>query len=187
MDNWRCILISGNRPNRIPDSRKSFPRIGQIRLPLSKKFLGKITVLSFLKVPHNPDLSEEFLDNNKRFHPSVIGTILAVFMFSIASFISYIEDISYFDAFYACFITYSTIGFGDIDIYVSSLSKACTALSHQISQTWICLSFSRAQRISYRANWFNLMIYGNGVHILGYMIISAWISSILDKCGIRKF
>ncbi len=69
-------------------------------------------------MPSTPDLSEEFLDNNKRFHPSVIGVILAVFMFSIAAFIHYMEKIPYFDAFYACFITYSTIGFGDIDIYV---------------------------------------------------------------------
>ncbi len=71
-----------------------------------------------VQVPPNPDLSEEFENSNKRFHPSVIGIILAIFMFSISSFISYIEEIGYFDAFYACFITYSTIGFGDIDIYV---------------------------------------------------------------------
>ncbi len=55
---------------------------------------------------------------DKRFHPSVIGVILVVFLVSVAAFISYMEDISYFDAFYACFITYSTIGFGDIDIFV---------------------------------------------------------------------
>ena len=45
--------------------------------------------------------------------------VLLVFLLSVASFISHIENISYFDAFYACFITYSTIGFGDIDIYVN--------------------------------------------------------------------
>ena len=43
-----------------------------------------------------------------------------------------------------------------------------------------------SQRISYRANWFNLMIYGNGVHVIGYMMISAWISSILEKFAGRK-
>jgi hypothetical protein len=30
------------------------------------------------------------------------------------------------------------------------------------------------------------MIYGNGVHIIGYMIVSAWVSSILTKCGVVK-
>ncbi|XP_071749409.1 uncharacterized protein [Lepeophtheirus salmonis] len=40
------------------------------------------------------------------------------------------------------------------------------------------------KRISLRSNWFNLMIYGNCVHVVGYMIVSAWISSILDRCGI---
>ncbi len=69
--------------------------------------------------PPDPNLSEEFQDSNKRFHPSAIGSILLFFMFSVAAFIMYMENISYFDAFYACFITYSTIGFGDIDIYVS--------------------------------------------------------------------
>ena len=40
-------------------------------------------------------------------------------MLSVAFFISHMESITYFDSVYACFITYSTIGFGDIDIYVS--------------------------------------------------------------------
>ena len=95
----------------------------------------------------------EELEKDKRFHPSVIGIILIMFMCGVAGFISHMESITYFDAFYACFITYSTVGFGDIDIY----------------------------RISYRSNWFNLMIYGNGVHVVGYMLLSAWISSILEK------
>ncbi len=56
--------------------------------------------------------------SDKRFHPMVIGTILVVFLVSVAAFISYMEEISYFDSFYAAFITYSTIGFGDIDIFV---------------------------------------------------------------------
>ena len=42
-------------------------------------------------------------------------------MLSVAFFISHMESISYFDSVYACFITYSTIGFGDIDIYVSQI------------------------------------------------------------------
>jgi len=55
---------------------------------------------------------------DKRFHPSVIGAILLIFLLCTAAFISHIESITYFDSFYACFITYSTIGFGDIDIFV---------------------------------------------------------------------
>lgn len=30
------------------------------------------------------------------------------------------------------------------------------------------------------------MIYGNGVHVIGYMLLSAWISSILEKVTGRK-
>ena len=56
-----------------------------------------------------------------RFHPMIIGTILVVFLLAVSAFISYMETITYFDAFYACFITYSTIGFGDIDIYVRNI------------------------------------------------------------------
>ena len=37
------------------------------------------------------------------------------------------------------------------------------------------------QRTSYRSNWFNLMIYGNGVHIIGYMLLSAWLTTLLEK------
>ncbi|QQP56620.1 Uncharacterized protein FKW44_001342, partial [Caligus rogercresseyi] len=51
-----------------------------------------------------------------RFHPSIIGAILLIFLLSASAFISHIENISYFDSVYASFISYSTIGFGDIDI-----------------------------------------------------------------------
>ena len=63
-------------------------------------------------------LKQQYHDD-KRFHPSVIGIILIVFLFCVSVFISHMESISYFDSFYAAFITYSTIGFGDIDIFVS--------------------------------------------------------------------
>ena len=43
------------------------------------------------------------------------------------------------------------------------------------------------QRVSYRSSWLNLLIYGNFIHILGYMILSAWIASLLEKAGVRKF
>lgn len=68
------------------------------------------------------NITQEFLAD-KRFHPTIIGAILLVFLFVVATFISFMESITYFDAFYACFITYSTIGFGDIDIYVRSRSR----------------------------------------------------------------
>ena len=64
------------------------------------------------------DIVEELKDDN-RFHLTIIGIILLTFMFSVAAFISHMESMSYFDAFYACFVTYSAIGFGDYDIYVS--------------------------------------------------------------------
>ena len=62
---------------------------------------------------------------DKRFHPTVIGAILIVYMVSVAAFISYMEGHSYFDSFYASFITYTTIGFGDITIYVSTELICC--------------------------------------------------------------
>ena len=65
-----------------------------------------------------PDFTEEFIED-KRCHPILPGTLLLVYLLGVASFISHMESIPYFDAFYACFVTYSTIGFGDIDIYVS--------------------------------------------------------------------
>ena len=70
----------------------------------------------------------EELEKDKRFHPSVIGIILLLFMLSVAFFISHMESITYFDSVYACFITYSTIGFGDIDIYVSQFFVMLFAL-----------------------------------------------------------
>lgn len=59
--------------------------------------------------------------DDSRFHPTVIGVILLVFILLVAVFIMKMdkyEEHSYFSAIYGAFITYSTIGFGDIDIYV---------------------------------------------------------------------
>ena len=53
-----------------------------------------------------------------------------------------------------------------------------------IVPSWNFHRFS-LQRISYRSNWFNLMIYGNCVHIVGYTIVTAWVSSIVTKCGAK--
>ena len=30
-----------------------------------------------------------------------------------------------------------------------------------------------------------MMIYGNVIHICGYMIVTAWVSSIVTKCGAK--
>ena len=65
----------------------------------------------------NDSIMEQF-SYDERFHPSAILVILLLFLFSVGYLISYMEQISYFDSLYACFVTYSTIGFGDIDIYV---------------------------------------------------------------------
>ena len=62
---------------------------------------------------------KQHLREDRRFHPILIGGILVTFLLAVSFFISYMENIGYFDSFYACFITYSTIGFGDIDIFVS--------------------------------------------------------------------
>ena len=40
-------------------------------------------------------------------------------LLGIAAIVSYMEGYRYFDSFYACFITFSLVGFGDINIYVS--------------------------------------------------------------------
>ena len=72
-------------------------------------------------------LKQQYYDD-KRVHPSIIGVILLVFLCSVAFFISYMEGYTYFDSFYACFITYSTIGFGDIDIFVINYSLAWYSL-----------------------------------------------------------
>ena len=74
-----------------------------------------------------PDFTEEFIED-KRCHPILPGTLLLLYLLGVASFISHMESIPYFDAFYACFITYSTIGFGDIDIYVSTFKYQNTKL-----------------------------------------------------------
>ena len=60
-----------------------------------------------------------------------------------------------------------------------------TKVIHVTVLTLIPLFIS--QRISYRSNWFNLMIYGNCVHIVGYMMVSAWVSAILNKFGVKKY
>jgi hypothetical protein len=76
----------------------------------------------------NSRIKEQF-SYDKRFHPSVIGVILCVFLLGVAYFTSYMEGINYFDSFYACFISYSTIGFGDIDIFVSIFSAGLHVLA----------------------------------------------------------
>lgn len=105
----------------------------------------------------NRKLEQQFLED-KRFHPTIIGAILVIFLSLSAAYVSSAENISYFDSFYASFITYSCIGFGDIDIF----------------------------KTTYNSNWFNFLMY-TPFTICGYMILAAWISSLLEKCGVRKF
>ena len=65
----------------------------------------------------------EALKTDTRFHPGIIGVILVISLLGIAALVSYMEGYRYLDAFYACFITFSLVGFGDINIYVSILLK----------------------------------------------------------------
>ena len=60
----------------------------------------------------------EALKTDTRFHPGIIGVILVMSLLGIAALVSYMEGYRYFDSIYACFITFSLIGFGDINIYV---------------------------------------------------------------------
>ena len=84
------------------------------------KGFNKYVLLLSQKKDKKTDIVEELKDDN-RFHLTIIGIILLTFMFSVSAFISHMESMSYFDAFYACFVTYSAIGFGDYDIYVSCI------------------------------------------------------------------
>ena len=94
--------------------------IEQLLLNITKPVLQ---VVGNVQIPEDTiDFTEELREDN-RCHPVLPGTVLLVFLLSVASFISHMEDIPYFDAFYACFITYSTIGFGDIDIYVNTVEN----------------------------------------------------------------
>ena len=73
----------------------------------------------------------EALKTDTRFHPGIIGVILVLSLLGIAGLVSYMEGYRYLDAFYACFITFSLVGFGDINIYVSICLKLlwlCTYL-----------------------------------------------------------
>ena len=92
------------------------PSVHQEMLEEKRYIKSKILVMAF----HVRDLRITIVLDS-RFHPFIIGMILVVFLLVTAAFISHMESITYFDAFYACFITYSTIGFGDIDIYVSPI------------------------------------------------------------------
>ena len=139
---------------------------------------SRLNIFSIILLETKVGIKQQ-MKEDKRFHPIIMGLILVFFLLSVSFFISYMEDIEYFDSFYACFITYSTIGFGDIDIFVR-LIKLHTKPPLFLCYFWL-------QKISFRTNWFNLLIYGNFIHITGYMILSAWISSILEKFGVRKF
>ena len=69
----------------------------------------------------------EALKTDTRFHPGIIGVILVMSLLGIAALVSYMEGYRYLDAFYACFITFSLVGFGDINIYVSIFLKRMDA------------------------------------------------------------
>ena len=95
--------------------------IEQLLLNITKPVLHVVGEVTVKLDDDGFDFMDE-LREDKRCHPVLPGAVLLVFLLSVASFISHMESIPYFDAFYACFVTYSTIGFGDIDIYVTLLS-----------------------------------------------------------------
>ena len=53
------------------------------------------------------------------------------------------------------------------------------------SATKFPMYFSK-QRVSYRSSWYDTIIYGYFIHILGYVVVMAWVASILDKYGVKK-
>ena len=88
-----------------------------------------------------------------------------------------------------------TIGFGDMDIFVSnindledilSINNTCKSLP-RIEAFVIIIIILFSQQMSYRSSWLNMLLFGNFIHIVGYMVLAAWISSCLDKFGVRKF
>ncbi|TRY79851.1 hypothetical protein TCAL_17075 [Tigriopus californicus] len=159
-------LVKYSMPSmNLPTLKTRFRGICSPEQPLSTPFRQRQIQLQFpgrnrmrqqLKNLEPHSITED-LQDDKRFHPSIIGVILLVFMASVAAFISYMEDITYFNSVYACFITYST---SDSGISIST---------HLLPLELVQFNDLR-----------------NCVHIAGYVILSAWVSSILDKCGIRR-
>ena len=86
--------------------------------PPLKPAPSKLNIFGFILLETRSGIQQQ-MKEDKRFHPIIIGGILFIFLLAVSVFISHMENIGYFDSFYACFITYSTIGFGDIDIFVS--------------------------------------------------------------------
>ena len=133
----------------------------------------------------------EALRKDTRFHPGIIGVILIMSLLGIAAIVSYMEGYRYFDSFYACFITFSLVGFGDINIYVSlkpilwilSALNLTVRNSNHKSKQLTCFSF---QQYTYRSNWLNSLIYGSMLQTFGLVVVSAWVSSILQVFFVRS-
>ena len=114
----QIIFLSGTKCLWLPQYVYQF-LVWHKKFGLAQNILGPVKGQGINLLFFVCRIKEQF-QYDKRFHPSVIGTILLVFSLSVAYFISYMEGYNYFNALYACFITYSTIGFGDIDIFVST-------------------------------------------------------------------
>ena len=48
------------------------------------------------------------------------------------------------------------------------------------------LMSSVLQHTSYSGSWFHLLVYGNIIHVAGYMVLSAWIAAILERLVVKK-
>ena len=90
-----------------------------------ERFHPAIMVIIFMKINYIITIIYPFrlaLNFTKFIFRFLQGTILVIFLVSQSFLIATMENLSYFDAFYACFITYMTIGFGDMDIFVSNIN-----------------------------------------------------------------
>ena len=133
----------------------------------------------------------EALKKDTRFHPGIIGVILVISLLGLAAVVSYMEGYRYFDSFYACFITFSLVGFGDINIYVSRNLFAIDNFYYgkilKIGLKFVDMRTSFIfQEYTYRSNWWNSVIYGSCLQTFGLVVVSAWVSSILQVFFVRS-